>query len=282
MVPWKHIPWALTVAVVLSSAALAEETKPERKPLAPATPLGPVDENPPKLFHQIGLDFKNVFTTKENLWILGAGAGASLLAHPFDDGIVNSRFNREAYEGGALDTSFESGKVLGGTLFQVGAAFTTYAIGKASSDPELTSLGRDLVRAQIVTQGLTQAVKLAVQRPRPDGSDSFSFPSGHSSSAFANGARLVAKRDELFYRRGNSILSVRVRTEGLFDAGAPVPPFEGPYEPDRSTAMGHTNYDVTPDGRRFLMVRSGPEDADRQIRVVLNWAEELKALDSTR
>jgi hypothetical protein len=46
--------------------------------------------------------------------------------------------------------------------------------------------------------------------------------------------------------------------------------------------MGHTNYDVTPDGRRFLMVRSGPEDADRQIRVVLNWAEELKALDSTR
>jgi membrane-associated phospholipid phosphatase len=186
MVPWRRIPWALSFAVVvLSSAALAEETKAEKKPLAPATPLGPVDKNTPKLFHQIGLDFKNVFTTKENLWILGAGAGASLLAHPYDEGIVNSRFNRELYEGGALDASFESGKVLGGTLFQVGAAFTTYAIGKASSDPELTSLGRDLVRAQIVTQGLTQAVKLAVQRPRPDGSDSFSFPSGHSSSAFA-------------------------------------------------------------------------------------------------
>jgi hypothetical protein len=111
------------------------------------------------------------------------------------------------------------------------------------------------------------------------------YPEGARYLVSAGGGTEPAwsrKGDELFYRRGNSLLSVRVRTEGLFDAGAPVPLFEGPYEPDRSTAMGHTNYDVTPDGRRFLMVRSGPEDADRQIRVVLNWAEELKALDSTR
>jgi hypothetical protein len=39
--------------------------------------------------------------------------------------------------------------------------------------------------------------------------------------------------------------------------------------------VGHTNYDVTPDGKRFLMIRSGPEDAHRQIRVVLRWSEEL-------
>jgi membrane-associated phospholipid phosphatase len=45
-------------------------------------------------------------------------------------------------------------------------------------------LGADLVRAQFVSQGVTQAIKLSVGRTRPDGT-SMSFPSGHSASAFA-------------------------------------------------------------------------------------------------
>jgi hypothetical protein len=77
-------------------------------------------------------------------------------------------------------------------------------------------------------------------------------------------------------------MSARVRTEGRFEVDAARPLFDGSFEPDRSTAMGHTNYDVSSDGTRFLMVRSGPPDAHRQIRVVLNWAEELKQLDPKR
>jgi hypothetical protein len=50
--------------------------------------------------------------------------------------------------------------------------------------------------------------------------------------------------------------------------------FEGAYIPTLQTMA---NYDVTPDGRRFLMVKAN-EDAEsgQQINVVLNWFEELK------
>jgi hypothetical protein len=38
------------------------------------------------------------------------------------------------------------------------------------------------------------------------------------------------------------------------------------------------NYDVSPDGQRFLMVKSSEQEAaaPTQINVVLNWFEELK------
>ena len=41
------------------------------------------------------------------------------------------------------------------------------------------------MRAQILSQAYVQAIKFTVQRERPDGSNSVSFPSGHSASAFA-------------------------------------------------------------------------------------------------
>jgi membrane-associated phospholipid phosphatase len=176
--------------VVLAAPAVAEERK--RTPEATEEerredhrPLSPVDGNEPGLAKQIVLDFKNVFTTKENLYILGAGAGASLFGHQFDSRIPTSPFNGELFEGGALDRTFDSGNTVGGALFQAGAAVATFAVGKATHDPELASVGRDLIRAQIVTQGLTQAIKYSVSRTRPDESGNTSFPSGHTSSAFA-------------------------------------------------------------------------------------------------
>jgi hypothetical protein len=37
------------------------------------------------------------------------------------------------------------------------------------------------------------------------------------------------------------------------------------------------NYDVSPDGQRFLMLKGGEQEAaPAQINVVLNWFEELK------
>ena len=40
----------------------------------------------------------------------------------------------------------------------------------------------------------------------------------------------------------------------------------------------NANYDVSPDGQRFLMLKPGAvqEMAPTQINVVLNWFEELK------
>ena len=50
--------------------------------------------------------------------------------------------------------------------------------------------------------------------------------------------------------------------------------FEGRYEP---TPLTFPNYDVSPDGQRFLMLKSNEQAvAPTQINVVLNWFEELK------
>jgi eukaryotic-like serine/threonine-protein kinase len=80
---------------------------------------------------------------------------------------------------------------------------------------------------------------------------------------------------ELLYRSGNKMMAVEVTTQGTFSAGKPKVLFEGPYVP---TPRSFPDYDVSPDGQRFLVLK-GSEQAQAgpaQINVVLNWFEELK------
>jgi serine/threonine-protein kinase len=88
-----------------------------------------------------------------------------------------------------------------------------------------------------------------------------------------------ARNGELFYRNGNQLMVVETRTQAgsqpIFSAGTPRMLFEGPYVATGTTA---TNYDVTADGQRFLMVKRVAQEsaAANQFNVVLNWFEELK------
>lgn len=81
---------------------------------------------------------------------------------------------------------------------------------------------------------------------------------------------------ELFYRSGRKMMAVEIVTKPSFSAGTPKMLFEGAYQllPTISTP----NYDVSPDGQRFLMLKSTEQaqPAPTQINVVLNWFEELK------
>jgi Tol biopolymer transport system component len=79
---------------------------------------------------------------------------------------------------------------------------------------------------------------------------------------------------ELFYRNGGKVMAVDIATQPGFAAGKPRMLFEGPYE---QPPVPIANYDVSPDGQRFLMLKpSEQEAAPTQINVVLNWFEELK------
>jgi hypothetical protein len=194
MIRTAFVSWLLALNFASSSIAFSEKKvdpffvpRPdfyEERGIAPSLTEARL-ESRPNLVRQIGTDFKNLFTTKENLLILGVGLGAAWGTHPLDQEIAFSRFNSEIHEGGALDEVFEPGTPLGSAAFQVGGAFATWGFGKLFSDPGIEDLGRDLVRAQILTQSLTQAAKFAVARTRPDGSNNRSFPSGHASGSFA-------------------------------------------------------------------------------------------------
>jgi Tol biopolymer transport system component len=93
------------------------------------------------------------------------------------------------------------------------------------------------------------------------------------------GAEPVWNRNgrELFYRNGDKMMAVDITTQPSFTAGKPRVLFEGHYVPPPGTTP---NYDVTPDGQRFLMIKSNEagEAAPAQINVVMNWFEELKRL----
>jgi serine/threonine-protein kinase len=85
---------------------------------------------------------------------------------------------------------------------------------------------------------------------------------------------------ELFYRHDEKMMAVEVTTEPTFSAGKPVQLFEASY--DRGLTLGHTNYDVAPDARRFLMLKAGEqESAPTQVNLVINWFEELHRLAPT-
>ena len=80
---------------------------------------------------------------------------------------------------------------------------------------------------------------------------------------------------ELFYRSGDKMMGVDVSTQPGFAAGKPRVLFEGPYG---ATPLTIPDYDVSPDGQRFLMLKPIEQEqaAPTQINVVLNWFEELK------
>ena len=105
--------------------------------------------------------------------------------------------------------------------------------------------------------------------PGPGGRHHISTDGGESPAWAASGR-------ELFYREGQKMMAVDIKTDPTFLAGRPHTLFEAPYW---NTSPGR-GYDVTPDGRRFLMVplaEPEPLDLTHNI-VVLNWFEELKQL----
>jgi Tol biopolymer transport system component len=86
---------------------------------------------------------------------------------------------------------------------------------------------------------------------------------------------------ELFFRSGDQVMVVTVKTQPVLTLSRPRLLFEGPYRWS-SSAFGFRNYDVAPDGDRFVILKAPPGATRRaKLHVVLNWFEELKQLDRT-
>jgi membrane-associated phospholipid phosphatase len=115
----------------------------------------------------------------ETLTILSIGGVGAAIGHGFDRPVTRTF---AASEG--LGTVLSSGETLGGARAQLAGALATYSVGRITGSSKVTTVGADLIRAQIVTQALTAGIKLSVGRDRPDQTQ-YSFPSGHASVSFA-------------------------------------------------------------------------------------------------
>jgi len=144
------------------------------------------------LVFETASDFK-AFPRRQSTWvILGIGAGAAALVHPLDDNL-----NEKLTGNVAVGRFFAAGKWIGSAYVQAGTAVGLYVIGRyamphaegAPRTNKVSHLGFDLMRALILSQALTQGIKIVGQRDRPTG-ECCAFPSGHSSAAFATASVL--------------------------------------------------------------------------------------------
>lgn len=124
-------------------------------------------------------DFERLPSGDTLAW-LGLGAAMALAAHPADWS-TSASLSRSP----TLDDTLEAGQTIGGARFQFLGSAATYLAGRATDNRTVTAVGADLLRAQILAQTVTAAVKFAVRRQRPDGTQ-YSFPSGHTSVSFAS------------------------------------------------------------------------------------------------
>ncbi|MEO6008384.1 MAG: phosphatase PAP2 family protein [Vicinamibacteraceae bacterium] len=160
-------------------------------------PAGPeVPPPPPRrsgfsvLLRTTASDFKALPQRRSTWAILGIGAAAAAIAYPFDD-----ELNDHLKDADGLRRALRPGKYLGYAWVQGSAAAGIYVIGrfgmsrKDGRTNKMAHLGFDLLRANIVTQGLTYGVKVLARRDRPTG-ECCSFPSGHASVTFATAAVL--------------------------------------------------------------------------------------------
>jgi serine/threonine-protein kinase len=118
-------------------------------------------------------------------------------------------------------------------------------------------------------------------RPYPAaGAQEYTISAGGGTEAlWAPGGR------ELLYRHGNDLMSVAVSSAaGSLMAAAPTRLFSGQFVRDGSTTRTVANYDISRDGKRFLMLKTAPASPATAppVSVVLNWFTELQQRVPTR
>ena len=110
-------------------------------------------------------------------------------------------------------------------------------------------------------------------RPFPD------VNSGRWQVSASGGRTPQWRRDgrELFYvGADNAMMAVSIEPGTAFASGTPVRLFRGNYFLGGANSIGRT-YDVSPDGRRFLMIKPDAGSSPA-IAVVQHWFEELNRL----
>jgi len=137
------------------------------------------------VFRELPLDVWR-FVSLDTAVVLAAGGGAAALAHIWDGDVVT-----ELQVNPQLNNALEPGSKYGAFAVMLGGSFAVYGVGRISGHPHTAMVGADVVRAQIVSQLWSQGLKYAVQRERPDQSNSVSFPSGHAAGGFAAAAVLT-------------------------------------------------------------------------------------------
>ena len=171
-----------------------------------ATPAPPAPSTPFML--DVARDYRN-FVSWENLQWLSIGAVSSLVIHEADEALRVKTEDPTATLTRTLEAG-GTGATYGNIGLQVPLAIGWWAIAHANDNNRAAAAGRDLLRAQISALSWTYVFKYAADRTRPNG-DPRSFPSGHSSAAFATAMVL---QEHYGWKVGVPVFAVAALTAG--------------------------------------------------------------------
>lgn len=103
----------------------------------------------------------------------------------------------------------------------------------------------------------------------------FPGPGARTQVSSSGGGEPVWARNgrELFYRHGDTMMVVAIQAGSTFRATPPRVLFVGQYA---RVNWGQSNYDVSLDGRRFLMIKSQAQPASTELYLAVNWFPELR------
>jgi len=130
---------------------------------------------------------KRTYSEESNLAYLGAGASLGLAIRPFEEEISAALGKEDE------DLLSKAPDKFGGPLAVLSASALTYFLGNVTKNPQLTKTGLVLLEATVTSQLLTLAIKQVSNRPRPNGENDHSFPSGHTSGTFTVASVLDAR-----------------------------------------------------------------------------------------
>ena len=138
---------------------------------------------------------------------------------------------------------------------------------------EGASFSRDMQFVSYLTTESGQREVYIRPYPGPGGQVTVSVGGGREPKWMPNG--------EVFYRslNGERMFAVTAATSPALKIGPPVDVLQGSFYIAPSGSP-RPQYDVTPDGRRFLMLTQGADPSTDRVTVVMvqNWIEELKRL----
>ena len=114
----------------------------------------------------------------ENVFPLLIGAAAASSSSQFDQ---RARSGMAGFAPGLSSAA----STAGGFKLMLPATVGLFAAGRLAEGGRFRAFTYDATQALIVNSVYTSALKSLTSRTRPDGSDRLSFPSGHTSTAFA-------------------------------------------------------------------------------------------------
>jgi membrane-associated phospholipid phosphatase len=161
------------------------------------TSSDPAQQNPPaaagegakptrgffsSLGHNLGDDVKHIPRRNSVYWLAG-GIGLAYAVHPID-----KSFNQHLI---GHSNPFVAGEAIGELPTILGAGFAAYIYGRTKDHERTQHLGMDEIESALLSEGIVEAAKFAIRRPRPSPltgalpHSGYSMPSGHATMTFA-------------------------------------------------------------------------------------------------